>query len=129
MEARQRKEEMTERFKTFGNHVRVRTRVNDMRTTGAGSTSFTSTVMGGPSTQNTRVEEIVYRNPKKKGKRPPPYTLLLRAYMISHKSTFDEIPAIFTQPWTLYPQTLNPAPQKSAPATRKAEPQAPNPEP
>lgn len=66
LEARRRREEMMERFKVAGNHVSVKTRVNDMRTTGAGSTSFTSTVMGN-STSNARVEEVVYRNPKKKG--------------------------------------------------------------
>ena len=65
-EARRRQEEMNERFKVAGHHVSVKTRVNDMRTTGAGSTSFTSTVMGS-SVVNTRVEEVVHRNPKKKG--------------------------------------------------------------
>ena len=65
-EARRRDAEAMERFKVAGHHVAVKTRVNDMRTTGAGSTSFTSTVMG-HATANARVEEVVHRNPKKKG--------------------------------------------------------------
>ena len=45
---------------------RATKRVNEMRTTGAGSTSFTSTVMG-HATANARTEEAVFLNPKKKG--------------------------------------------------------------
>jgi peptidyl-prolyl cis-trans isomerase-like protein 2 len=72
MEERRRQEEMQERFKVAGNHVSVKTKVNNMRTTGAGSTSFTSTVMpqlgnNGMQQVNARVEEIIYRNPTKKG--------------------------------------------------------------
>eukprot|EP00227_Mantoniella_beaufortii_P010073 CAMPEP_0197586896 /NCGR_PEP_ID=MMETSP1326-20131121/8713_1 /TAXON_ID=1155430 /ORGANISM="Genus nov. species nov., Strain RCC2288" /LENGTH=586 /DNA_ID=CAMNT_0043151563 /DNA_START=175 /DNA_END=1931 /DNA_ORIENTATION=+ len=63
------KEAMNEKFKIHGNHISVKTKVNPMRTTGAGSTSFTSTVMSrnDNSTANTRVEEVIFRNPKKKG--------------------------------------------------------------
>jgi peptidyl-prolyl cis-trans isomerase-like protein 2 len=43
------------------------TRVNAMRTTGAGSTSFTSTVMAQAGGANARAVEAVVRNPKKKG--------------------------------------------------------------
>jgi peptidyl-prolyl cis-trans isomerase-like protein 2 len=43
------------------------TRVNAMRTTGAGSTSFTSTVMAHVGGANARAVEAVVRNPKKKG--------------------------------------------------------------
>lgn len=42
------------------------TKVNAMRTTGAGSTSFTSTVMA-HTASNDRAREIIVRNPKKKG--------------------------------------------------------------
>jgi|EP00982_Pelagococcus_subviridis_P012952 peptidyl-prolyl cis-trans isomerase-like protein 2 len=65
---KRREAEMLERFKVVGDHVKISTKTNAMRTTGAGSTSFTSTVMGnGTQGVNTRCEEIVYRNPKKKG--------------------------------------------------------------
>ena len=43
------------------------TRVNAMRTTRAGSTSFTSTVMAQAGGANARAVEAVVRNPKKKG--------------------------------------------------------------
>ena len=59
---KKREAEMRERFKAVGSHISYRT--NSMRTTGAGSTSFSSTVMGS-ATVNERVEEVVKRNPPK----------------------------------------------------------------
>ena len=59
---KKREAEMRERFKAVGSYISYRT--NSMRTTGAGSTSFTSTVMGS-ATVNERVEEVVKRNPPK----------------------------------------------------------------
>ena len=66
---KKREAEMRERCKAVGSHISYRT--NSMRTTGAGSTSFTSTVMGS-ATVNERVEEVVKRNPPKReeGVRP-----------------------------------------------------------
>jgi peptidyl-prolyl cis-trans isomerase-like protein 2 len=61
-EMKKRDAAMRERFKAVGSHIAYKT--NAMRTTGAGSTSFTSTVMGN-ATVNERVEEVVKRNPPK----------------------------------------------------------------
>ena len=50
----------------LGGLYATETRVNSMRTTGAGSTSFTSTVMA-HTASNQRAMEFVVSNPKKKG--------------------------------------------------------------
>ena len=67
-DAEKRREAAQEKMRAGGLYGSpAETRVNAMRTTGAGSTSFTSTTMAHVGGANARAVEAVVRNPKKKG--------------------------------------------------------------
>ena len=67
-DAEKRREAAQEKMRAGGLYGSLaETRVNAMRTTGAGSTSFTSTTMAHVGGANARAVEAVVRNPKKKG--------------------------------------------------------------
>jgi len=69
-DAEKRRKAAQEKMRTGGLYASVggaERRVNEMRTTGASSTAFTSTVMARAGVANERAIETVVRNPKKKG--------------------------------------------------------------